>query len=176
MLCAVGHRSPAIFRAATGAVCVRCSRAVWFADSFGSSSIIGRCQSGLTQFHTLAASKFSKCQCSDISAFRPLRSSAGRCTSSAGLCWDPNLINFQTASGLKTMRKHDSQKLALGITSVILVIGIAAASISLMERITVCASRSDGQDTRALNANRPRARDVGVVNGILPTGPRGTSS
>ena len=69
------------------------------------------------------------------------------------------------------MRKHDSQKLALGITSVILVIGIAAASISLMERITVCASRSDGQDTRALNANRPRARDVGVVNGILPTGP-----
>ena len=69
------------------------------------------------------------------------------------------------------MRKHDSQKLALGITSLILVIGIAAASISLMERITVCASRSDGQDARSLNANRPRARDVGVVNGILPTGP-----
>src|SRR5256884_2436777 len=69
------------------------------------------------------------------------------------------------------MRKHDSQKLALGITSLILVIGIAAASISLMERITVCASRSDGQDARSLNANRPRARDAGVVNGILPTGP-----
>src|SRR5256884_1737951 len=69
------------------------------------------------------------------------------------------------------MRKHDSQKLALGITSLILVIGIAAASISLMERITVCASRSDGQDARSLNANRPRARDAGVVVGVLPTGP-----
>src|SRR5713226_7477306 len=201
MRCAAGRQSQGILRVAIGGGCGLCSRAVWFAAFSGSSSITGRCQNGPTLFLTLATSKSSRCRCSASWAFRRLRSNVGRSTSSAVRCWAANPGELQTRFGLKRMRKHNSRKSALIITTLTFVT-VIATSITMAERnpfradalsagetpalpADCCASSSGGQDKHSVGAAPPatplvrapgapariRAREAGVVVGILPTGP-----
>src|SRR5712692_10511041 len=182
MRCAPGRQSQGILRVAIGGGCGLCLRAVWFAAFSGSSSITGRCQNGPTLFLTLATSKSSRCRCSASWAFRRLRSNVGRSTSSVVRCWAANLGELQTRFGLKQMRKHNSRiVLAVSVTIVVML----CASIMMTERSSVRASRSGEQDEHPVGAAPPgtplvrapgapariRAREAGVVVGILPTGP-----
>src|SRR5712692_3191065 len=166
MRCAAGRRTPAISLAATGDGCGLCWRAVWCAACCGSSGTIGRCQSGLTLFLTLATSRSLRCRCSASWAFRRSRSNAGRSTSSVARCLAPNPISFPIPSGLKRMRKHNSR---IFLAAMLPCLAMLGTSITMAER----ASAQVGSAGRDVGSTaRPRAREAGVVVGILPAGPR----
>src|SRR5882672_10149141 len=172
MRCAAGRRSPAISLAAIGGGCGLCSRVVWCAGCCGSSGTTGRCQSGLILSPILAASRFLRCRCSASWAFRRLPSSAGQSISSVARCWALNKISLPRRSGLKRMRKHDSRMLLAALLTCIVML---ATSIMMTERNAVRADalNADERLTPASQAGantRPRAREAGVVVGILPTG------
>src|SRR5713226_33877 len=163
MRCAAGRRSPAISLAATGDGCGLCWRAVWCAACCGSSGTIGRCQSGLTLFLTLATSRFLRCRCSASWAFRRSRSNAGRSTSSVARCLAPNPISFPIPSGLKRMRKHNSR---IFLAAMLPCLAMLGTSIMMPERTSAQVGSASSSTAR------PRAREAGIVVGILPTGPR----
>src|SRR5216684_3030799 len=166
MRCAAGRRSPATSLAATGDGCGLCWRAVSCAACCGSSGTIGRCQSGLTLFLTLATSRFLRCRCLASWAFRHSRSNAGRSTSSVARCLAPNPISFPIPSGLKRMRKHNSR---IFLAAMLPCLAMLGTSITMAER----ASAQVGSAGRDVGSTaRPRAREAGVVVGILPAGPR----
>ena len=75
-------------------------------------------------------------------------------------------------SGLKRMRKNESTlSLLLPITLILFTVITGSTGMSI-ESDTGRDSSSSGQDVRA--HGRPRAREAGIIVGILPTGPLNT--